>query len=223
MRIVITGGTGFVGHWLNMTAPADAQILNLNRRGKLYGLSGFDYVIHLAHTPPTESIDFANKNRARLLYASSGIVYHPENDTQYRLEKLLWESECLNSGQDVVIARLFSFWGDRLDDDKAQTIYAKRAQRNEDIQLRNNGNTIRTYMHGSEMARWLWAILFKGETGETYDVGSDTPVTMMELALQIKRQYNSRSEITVNGLRDPMPVYVPNTEKTRKLLRTNDR
>jgi dTDP-glucose 4,6-dehydratase len=120
----------------------------------------------------------------------------------------------------VVIARLFSFWGDGLDDDKAQTIYTKRALKNEDISLRNNGKTIRTYMHGSEMARWLWAILFRGRKGEAYDVGSDTPVTMLELAQQIKRQYNSRSNIVTNGLRDPMPVYMPPyTEKTRKLLK----
>jgi nucleoside-diphosphate-sugar epimerase len=220
MRIVITGGTGFVGHWLNMTAPADAQILNLNRYGKLSGLSGFDYVIHLAHIPPTEALDCAKRNGARLLYASSGITYQLDIDTQYRREKIQWENECLDSGQDVVIARLFSFWGDGLDDDKAQTIYTKRAIKNEDISLRNNGKTIRTYMHGSEMARWLWAILFKGETGNVYDVGSDTPVTMLELAQQIKRQYNSRSNIVTNGLRDPMPVYVPpNTQKTRKLLK----
>lgn len=221
MRVLITGGTGFVGHWLNITADPDIQIFNLNRYGKTTDLTGFDYVIHAAHTPPP--LDFAKKNNARLLMISSGIVYYPENDTEYRRKKVQWENECMESGQDVVIARLFSFWGEGLDDDKAQTIYTKAARNNEDIHIKNKGKTVRTYMHGSEMARWLWAILLNGKTREVYDVGSDTPITMLELANQIKRENKSRSKIRINGTTDPIPLYVPkNTAKTISLFKSED-
>lgn len=220
-RVLVTGGTGFVGHWLNMTAAPEMQLFNLNRHGykDLQELSGFDYVVHLAHVEPGQALECAKKNNARLLYCSSGIVYHPENDTAYRREKMQWEKECLESGVDVVIARLFSFWGEGLDDDKAQTIYRGQAINNEGIFVKNGG-TIRTYMHGSEMARWLWAILLRGKSGDAYDVGSDTPVTMLELANQIKRETHSRSSLIVSNASDAMPVYVPpNTAKTLELLK----
>lgn len=216
-NVLITGGTGFVGRWLNTTADPNTQIFKLNRHGKTDNLTGFDYVIHAAHTPPP--LTFARRNNARLLMVSSGIVYYPENDTEYRRQKVEWERECIESGLDVVIARLFSFWGEGLDDDKAQSIYTKAARNNDDIHLKNNGQTIRTYMHGSDMARWLWAVLLKGKAREIYDVGSDTPITMLELANQIKRENNSRSKIRINGTPDPMPVYAPkDTRKTVSLF-----
>lgn len=218
-NVLVTGGTGFVGHWLNVTAAPDLQLFNLNRHGTPDKLTGFDYVIHLAHVSPAKAIECAKRNNARLLYCSSGIVYHAENDTQYRHEKMQWEAECLASGVDVVIARLFAVWGNRLDDDKAQTIYTKAAKANEFIYLRNGGRTVRSYMHGSEMARWFWAILLRGKSGEAYDVGSDTPITMLDLANQIKKEYHSRSEFVTNNTPEAMPVYVPrDTEKTRRLL-----
>jgi nucleoside-diphosphate-sugar epimerase len=70
------------------------------------------------------------------------------------------------------------------------------------------------------MAAWLWAILEFGETGGIYDVGSDLPITMLELAKKIIRETRSSSEIVVEGGLDPMPHYLPeNTAMTRELLK----
>lgn len=220
-RVLITGGTGFVGRWLNITADPHTQIFNLNRHSHILELSGFDYIIHLAPVSPAVALACAKINNARLLYCSSGIVYYPV-DTQYRKDKLEGERLCQESGRDVVIARLFSFWGDGLDNDKAQTIFRQKAKVDDNIYLLNRGETIRTYMHGSEMARWMWRILYHGASGEAYDVGSETPITMLELANQIIKECHSRSKIILGNEPDAVPFYVPQgTKKTLDLFNEN--
>jgi dTDP-glucose 4,6-dehydratase len=74
-------------------------------------------------------------------------------------------------------------------------------------------------MSGAEMGRWMWAILLRGKSGEAYDVGSDTPVTMLQLARWIIKAYRSTSSIVIENRPDRVPVYLPrDTAKTRALL-----
>jgi len=217
---MITGGTGFCGYWITKTAPPEFAVFPLSRldyQGQLY--TDWKYIIHLAPIAPTRILDIAKKCGARVLYASSGIVYHSENDTQYRQDKIAWEKECLASGVDVVIARLFTFFGSRLDKFKAFTTFTLAARNNQPLVISGDGNTIRTYMHGRDMGRIIWAILLHGERGESYDVGSDDPITMLELAEKIIKREASKSEIIIENGKDAMPYYIPeNTEKTKLLL-----
>lgn len=221
-NILITGGTGFVGYWMKQTEPRNLSCDYISH--KTYSESKwwdwkYEYFVHLAPTSPTLVIKTAMKHHARLLYCSSGIVYHPENNTEYRQNKVKWEQECLASGVDVVIARLFTFFGERLDGNKAYTAFAKAARQNSDIEIWGDGSTVRSYMHGSELGKWMWAILFKGARGEAYDVGSDIPITMLELAKMIKDSHNSTSKITFRNQPEPMSFYLPkDTAKTRALL-----
>ena len=217
-NVIVTGGTGFVGYWMKQTQPDG---LNCKYIGKLdyhlwyWHVCEWDYVIHLAPEPPTRAISAALLNGCRLLYCSSGIIYHSENDTEYRRAKVDGEKQCLDSGADVVIARLFTFSGERLTPDHAIVAFEQAAQIGQPLHIWGDGSCVRSYMHGEEMGRLLWAILLHGERGEAYDVGSDEPVTMLELA----RRYSD--DIIIEGGRDAMPVYLPpDTEKTRKLLPT---
>lgn len=227
-KVLITGGTGFVGHWMRETQPDSLNCFYEGRTGYYYkgdskevvlAYNSLDYIVHLAPISPEKVIKFATYNNARLLYCSSGIVYHPENNTEYRRNKIKWEQECLASGVDVVIARLFTFYGEHLDEHKAYTQFTKAARQNSPIEIWGDGKTVRSYMHGYELGRYMWAILLHGFQAGVYDVGSNTPVTMLELAQQIKAQYNSSSEIVIKHGKDPMPYYLPpNMEKTRRLL-----
>jgi Nucleoside-diphosphate-sugar epimerases len=213
-KVLITGGTGFVGHWMRQTQPAGLDctyLSSLDYRLWYWHTLAWDYVVHLAPVAPARAIEAAKGGR--LLYASSGIVYHPENDNEYRRNKMQWEQECLDSGADVVIARLFTFCGERLSPDHAIVAFEQAAKEGKPLHIWGDGSCVRSYMHGAEMARWLWAILLRGKLGEVYDVGSDKPVTMLELA----RSFSNN--IIIEGGRDAMPCYLPtDTEKTRKLL-----
>ena len=207
--VLITGGTGFVGHWMKAAEPENVAAVYLNRTGYNNSLFGFDYYVHLANVPPTRVL----RQNKRTLYCSSGIVYHPENDIEYRQNKMLWEAECLASGVDVVIARLFTFYGARLDGDKAFTRFKIAAENGEPLQIWGDGTCVRSYMYGAELGRWMWAILFRGKSGEAYDVGSDHPVTILQLAQSFS------DNIVIQGGTDPMPVYLPpDTTKTKGLL-----
>lgn len=216
-KVLVTGGTGFVGFWMRQCIPNSFYCHPMNHfdyRDIDWDIFDCKYIVHLANVEPSHAINYAKRHNARLLYCSSGIVYHPENDTEYRRNKIKWEQECLDSGVDVVIARLFTFYGEGLDDGKAIVQFEKAERSHQPIHIWGDGTCTRSYMHGSELGKWLWAILLHGERGEAYDVGSDEPVTMLELAKRF-----SEDIIFERDKHVPMPTYLPvDTAKTRKLL-----
>jgi len=223
-KVLVTGGTGFCGSWMRQTAPPDLRISYIGKSDyelRHWKWMTWDYIVHLANISPYEVLEFAQPFGVRVLYASSGIVYHDENDTEYRQNKLDWEKECLDSGIDVVIARLYTFYGERLDDGKAFTQFERAAKAGEPLKIWGDGSCVRSYMYGAEMGRWLWGILLRGERGQAYDVGDDTPVMMLELARRVIHYYRSKSEIVMEPNHPvPMPYYIPrDTAKTKMLLK----
>jgi len=218
---IMTGGTGFVGGWMVRKRPPDVNVGVLSSTSYqwplLEDIENMQYVIHLAPVPPTRAIDCALRNNARLLYCSSGIVYHPENDTEYCKAKMAGERECLESGADVVIARLFTF----MDSSWVWRTLFKNAREGKllpvYIDIEKPTSTYRSFMHGSEMARWMWAILLNGQGGEAYDVGSDRAISISDFARRIQNFTGCRFIYLVKDI--PVPFYLPpNTAKTRALL-----
>jgi nucleoside-diphosphate-sugar epimerase len=217
-NVLITGGTGFVGRWMAKTKPANMSVTYLGREAYKdfdwhnYKQMDYDAYIHLAPVSPYPVIFGAKWNHARLLYCSSGIVYQDNILTEYRLNKQAWETDCLMSGVDVVIARLFTFSGEGLDDNKAITRYYKAARENKPIQIWGDGSVVRSYMTGFDLGEMMWAILERGESGAAYDVGSLVPITMLELAKFIIYTTKSKSTIEFIDKPNPVPVYLPHKE-----------
>lgn len=217
-NILISGGTGFVGHWMHVTKPKNLTVTYIGRATYTEMIKRdwqsirYDGFIHLAPVSPLYAIIGALSNRARLLYCSSGIVYHPANDTQYRRDKVAGETDCMVSGADAVVARLFTFSGDRLDDNKAITQFYKCAKAGTPLEIYGDGSTVRSYMHGFDMGQMLWAIFEHGERGHAYDVGSLMPITMLELAEFVIRTTKSTSKIVFVNKPNPMPYYLPRKE-----------
>lgn len=219
-RVAIFGGTGFCGYWMRKTQPLDIKGSYFGRtdyeRGEWKQVK-WDYIVFLPHIAPTDALSLAVRHGCRLLYASSGAAY--EQQTEYANNKRKWEIECLESGADVVIARLFTFFGKHLDKHKAYTVFTEQARINKPLVITGDGSTTRSYMHGREMAKYLWLILLRGERGEIYDVGSTIPTTMIELANKIIKRELSNSEIVIEGGTDPAPYYMPfDMDKTKQLL-----
>ena len=132
-----------------------------------------------------------------------------------------WEWECLGTGQNVVIARLFTFYGDGIlkDETKAIAQFVKAAKAGFPIRIWGDGSTVRSYMHGAEMGRLLWAILLRGQNGEAYDVGDDKPVTMLQLARMCNAAFGNRSQIWIENRPEECTHYLPrDAAKVKRLV-----
>jgi len=80
------------------------------------------------------------------------------------------------------------------------------------IRVQGDGQTVRSYMYGSDLAVWLLRILTGGDTGAVYNVGSPEGVKLERLAQMIAEQFNPRREIRMNASNSkvaPRTIFVP--------------
>ena len=206
-KVLITGGTGFVGSWMQKTQPSGLSCHYIGREeytSMQWTRDRYEYYVHLANVNPAPVIDAVEWFCAKMLYCSSGIVYTTQQ-TEYAQNKRLWEWYCIESGVNVSIARLFTFFGKGLDDGKAYSQFVKAAREGRPLEVW--GDCTRSYMHGSVMARRMWDILLTGNAGKIYDVGSTRPQTVLRLAQRI----SAFTGATVIQIDKDIPVkyYVP--------------
>jgi nucleoside-diphosphate-sugar epimerase len=216
-RILMTGGSGFVGRWMYAAKPTP-NVYALNRQDYESGewrFQPWDYIIHLAHVNPFEVIECAKCNGARILYASSGATVD-KYPGEYSKAKLEAEDMLLESGLDVRIARLYTFCGGYMQNRYAVINMIHDAIESSTIKIRGE-NVTRSYMYASDMADWMWAILLRSKPGATYNVGSEQPVTMWQLAREIQKHFDHPMIMEKREyFHEPRPYYVPDTLKTRQ-------
>lgn len=87
------------------------------------------------------------------------------------------------------------------------------------VTVRGDGTAIRTYLDGRDAAHWLFVLLQRGNPGGAYNVGSDAPVTVHELAQAVVEQLAPSKPVVVtqevtNGARS---IYVPDISRARAL------
>ena len=90
-----------------------------------------------------------------------------------------------------------------------------------DIRIHGDGNARRSYMYGSDAAWWTLAALVNGADGATYNVGSPTAVTHLELVKLIGDHISPKPRVVLNtvpskqGQQDDL---YPNISATQKDL-----
>lgn len=170
----------------------------------------------------------------RLLYVSSGAVYgKQENEflretdplapvTLYGKGKVEAESMCLNSGIPTVIARCFAFAGEFLPKTAHFAIgnFLADLEQKRTIHINGDGSPIRSYLYADDLAYWLASLLKRGKTGEAYNVGSEEPVSIRELAELIAARVNPPLPVEIRGVStgEKPQRYLPSTEKIRSEL-----
>jgi len=122
----------------------------------------------------------------------------------------------------VKIARCFAFVGPYLPLDTHFAIgnFINNVIKNEDIIIKGDGSTIRSYMYASDLMIWLWRILIKGEINIPYNVGSDESVSIKELAEQINKLSNSKSSVKILGLpvkQENVDIYCPSITRAKTI------
>ncbi|MGE8325399.1 NAD-dependent epimerase/dehydratase family protein [Pseudomonas urmiensis] len=125
-------------------------------------------------------------------------------------------------GLPVVMTRCFAFAGPGLPLDAHFAIgnFVRDALFSDEIVLQSSGEAVRSYLHGADLAAWLLLLLVRGEPGQAYNVGSDQPVTIAELAARVIARIAPHKPLRIMG----RPVegaarsfYVPDTRRAREL------
>jgi len=183
---------------------------------------------------------------ARFLFVSSGAVYgtqppqlthlpesfsggpdplapasaYAEGKRAAELLCALLATPCL----ETTVARCFAFVGPymRLYAHFAIGNFIGDRLRGGPIQVHGDGSPFRSYLYASDLAVWLWTILFKGQCRRAYNVGSEDAVNIAALANQVALA-TAWQKVDVRIALSPAagaPVhrYVPLTSRARSEL-----
>ena len=198
---------------------------------------------------------YASDNKP-LLFTSSGAVYGtqpqsvshiaegefepkpPANQLNaYAQGKQIAEQLCREAGKNQqcspIIARLFAFGGEYLPRDTHFAIgnFIQNALDRQPIAIQGDGRARRSYLHGADMATWIWCALTHDGNKNTapFHIGSEHSVSILELAQTVAtvsgEKLNYVPEITVAKAVDPSePIhqYVPANLHTRKTLQVSE-
>lgn len=192
------------------------------------------------------TFSFAVKARvSRVLFVSSGAVYatrttnepisedascdldQAKRESRYgevkRLGELYGGSYAAQFGLDVIFGRCFSMFGPYQDLESHFAIanFLRDALAGSDIIVRGDGLDQRSYLYAADLAIWLWHLLIFGESRAPYNVGSDIPISLSDLASVIARVAGAGSRVRVlGGARQGLAgsIYLPNVDKARREL-----
>jgi nucleoside-diphosphate-sugar epimerase len=109
----------------------------------------------------------------------------------------------------ITIARPFTFIGPYQDLDAgfAVTDFIRDGLRGQSLQIQGDGATMRSYCAAPDLARMLFGVLFDGQPGRPYNIGSDEPISIRELAQRVVRALDA--PVTVHIARQAPPDRLP--------------
>jgi dTDP-glucose 4,6-dehydratase len=190
-------------------------------------------------------LDFAAQAHARkFLFTSSGAVYGKQPSSlanvgedyagtfdpgspnaAYGEAKLLAEKHCLaaaSASLETKIARCFAFVGPYMNLDVHFAIgnFIRDRMRGGPIVVKGDGTALRSYLYASDLAIWLWTMLFRAASGSTYNVGSEYEVSIADLAHAVASVTAPPVEVRIEGRPTGAPParYIPSTERALRDL-----
>ena len=121
------------------------------------------------------------------------------------------------------IARCFAFCGPYLplNSNFAVGNFVGDALNGGPIRVTGDGSPRRSYLYGSDLARWLWTILLRGDALRPYNVGSEQALSILEIAGRVAHAAGLGNCVQVTGasrLGTPPSRYVPSTRRAQDEL-----
>jgi dTDP-glucose 4,6-dehydratase len=141
-----------------------------------------------------------------------------------RAAELLCVLESRRSGFESKIARGFAFVGPYLPLDRHFAIgnFIRDAMAGGPVVVKGDGTAVRSYLYGSDLMIWLLTILKKGAAGRAYNVGSDRPTSVRELAETVARVLGAPAPVILGERTTSRPDgpdrYVPCTRRAQQEL-----
>ncbi|HLJ88361.1 MAG TPA: thiamine pyrophosphate-binding protein [Candidatus Angelobacter sp.] len=193
-------------------------------------------------------LEFAKSSGVhKFLLTSSGAVYGTQPPTiehvaetyiggpdplaagsAYGEGKRMAELQCVLASRsgafEAKIARCFAFVGPymKLDQHFAIGNFISDVLHQRPIVVKGDGSPYRSYLYAADLMTWLWTILFRGESGRAYNVGSEEAIDIANLARSVAEHGEAQTRVEILGKRDPQagppPRYVPSTQRARTEL-----
>jgi UDP-glucose 4-epimerase len=192
----------------------------------------------------------ASKKKKPVFVASTSEVYGKSRDLPYREDGDLmlgptvrgrWSYACSKALDEflaiahwkerklpTVVGRLFNTVGPRQTGRYGMVIpnFVRQALADEPLTVFGDGTQSRCFCHVSDVVRAVADLMRRDDAyGEVFNIGSDKEISMLDLAREVQRMTESKSEITIvpyeeayePGFED-MQRRVPDTSKIRSLL-----
>ncbi len=187
-------------------------------------------------------LENALKHKMRVLQASTSEVYgdpllHPQTEgyfgnvntigprSCYDESKRLAETLCYNYnrkfGVEIVIARIFNTYGNRMraDDGRVVPNFINQALRNEEMTIYGDGKHTRSFCYVSDMAEGLIRLALSDTAFDVFNIGNRSEIKLAELAESVKRLCKSSSKFVFKPLPQDDPLKrKPDISKIKKAL-----
>lgn len=196
---------------LDMAQEKGVSRFLLTSSGAVYGTQPPD----LTHVPE----DFVGAPNTQHLSAAYG---HGK-----RVAEWLSCAYAAQGGLQATIARIFALIGPGipLNGPFAAGNFIRDALAQAPIVIEGDGRTVRSYLYMADLCVWLFRLLESGQSGEAYNVGSESSLSILDLATQVSQTYGMHSPIEIRrpGNAASLPArYVPDTTKARKRLQLEE-
>jgi UDP-glucuronate decarboxylase len=163
-------------------------------------------------------LGLAKRTKARVLQASTSEVYgdpevHPQVEEYWGRVNPIGIRACYDEGKraaetlffdyhrqynvDIRVARIFNTYGPRmaLNDGRVVTNFIAQALQGEPITVYGEGRQTRSFCYVSDLINGLTSLFFTKNIFEPINIGNPKPITMLELASEVIRLTNSKSDI----------------------------
>ena len=116
------------------------------------------------------------------------------------------------------IARCFAFVGPHLPMDGKYAIgnFIQSALKSQPIRISGDGTPLRSYLYGTDLVAWLLTVLLKAPSLRPFNNGSDQPISIRDLAAEVKDSLGSNVEVEIMGTPKPWTPpaqYVPSVQR----------
>ena len=127
------------------------------------------------------------------------------------------------TGLEAKIARCFAFIGPHLPLDAhfAAGNFLSDVMHSRPIGIASDGTSLRSYLYASDLATWLWTMLFQAPSLRAYNVGSEHAVSIADLAHTAASLIPPALEVKIAQAPTPGKApaqYVPSTLRARQEL-----